>query len=233
MRSWFGFAVALQGTTMVRCDGPCQPPRGALLRRFQVPLLTTAIGRIYLAYCYPDAARIALDILARSNRTKTSSPRTRWSCRRFCRMPAARVMPPPSTRARISEQVSIAVPIIVDERVLATIAVRVRRDGGAPEAGAGTLPAEAEGHGHQRIAQSFLARAAGTRPISITGLQAQVRVRLASLRPHPVKRSATLPPRTSLPGDGPRCRLWPWRNWNEAASWWASSGWWTTTSASA
>ena len=91
---------------------------------FRVPLLTTASGRVYLAFSSPTQRESLLDILSRSSRDEDALARNRTDLMKLLndiRMQgyASAVRP-----RRVYDEISIAVPIMIDDRVLAAVMVR-------------------------------------------------------------------------------------------------------------
>ncbi len=119
--------ASLSGTTMLVRETTDHASPLAVERfsaGFRVPLLTTAIGRIYLAFCSQTQRESLLEILARSNRDEDKLAKNKAELQKILTDARAQGYATAIHPRRISEQVSIAVPIIVDDRVLATIAVR-------------------------------------------------------------------------------------------------------------
>lgn len=92
---------------------------------FRVPLLTSAPGRAYLALC-PDAQRDTLiDILARSNKEENILARAqRADLQRLLAEVAAQGYALTTRTRRLVEEVSLSVPISLQDRVLAVLTVR-------------------------------------------------------------------------------------------------------------
>ena len=91
---------------------------------FRVPLLTSSSGRVYLAFSPPTQRESLLDILVRSNRDSDVLAKNRPELMKMlndARMQgyASAVRP-----RRVSDEVSMAVPIMVDDRVLAAVTIR-------------------------------------------------------------------------------------------------------------
>jgi IclR family mhp operon transcriptional activator len=81
---------------------------------FRLPLLTSAAGRVYLAYCLDEQRDAVLGILAPSD---TDLDRVLAEIRAHGYATAAR------TR-RMAEEISIAVPVLVDDHALAALSLR-------------------------------------------------------------------------------------------------------------
>jgi IclR family mhp operon transcriptional activator len=84
----------------------------------------TAIGRVYLAFCSPTQRESLLDILSRSNKEEDKLARNKVELQKIITDARAAGYATAIHPRRISEQVSIAVPILIEDRVLAAIAVR-------------------------------------------------------------------------------------------------------------
>jgi IclR family mhp operon transcriptional activator len=72
----------------------------------RIPLLTSAAGRAYLAWCPAEQRETLVDILSRSAREEDKLARN------------------PGELARVSDEISLAVPVRIDDRVLACLTVR-------------------------------------------------------------------------------------------------------------
>ncbi|MFO1427836.1 MAG: IclR family transcriptional regulator C-terminal domain-containing protein [Steroidobacteraceae bacterium] len=91
---------------------------------FRIPMLTSSSGRAYLAYA-PAAQRESLiEILARSNRDEDKLARNRIELQKLLNDIRAQGYASAVRPRRVSDEVSIAVPIMIDERVLAAVVVR-------------------------------------------------------------------------------------------------------------
>lgn len=91
---------------------------------FRVPMLTSSSGRVYLAFSPPAQRDSLLEILARSNREEDKLARNRPEVMKLlndARMQgyASAVRP-----RRVSDEISISVPIMIDDRVLAAVMIR-------------------------------------------------------------------------------------------------------------
>jgi IclR family mhp operon transcriptional activator len=90
----------------------------------RVPILITAVGRVYLAFC-PQATREALlEILARSPLEVNKLARNPTELQKILSEARAQGYATAVHPGRISEQISIAAPIMIEDRVHAAIAVR-------------------------------------------------------------------------------------------------------------
>ena len=91
---------------------------------FRVPLLLSSSGRVYLAFSPPTQRESLLDILGRSNKEEDALARNRPELMKLLndvRMQgyASAVRP-----RRVSDEISMAVPILIDDRVLAAVSIR-------------------------------------------------------------------------------------------------------------
>jgi IclR family mhp operon transcriptional activator len=81
---------------------------------FRLPLLTSAAGRVYLAYCLEEQRNAVLGILAASD---TELDRSLAEIRAHGYATAARAR-------RMAEEISIAVPVVADHHALAALSLR-------------------------------------------------------------------------------------------------------------
>lgn len=91
---------------------------------FRVPLMTTASGRSYLAHCPPQQRETLLDILSRSTREEDKLARNRTEMLRLINEVRTQGYGTATRARRVSDEISIAVPIQLEDRVLACITVR-------------------------------------------------------------------------------------------------------------
>jgi IclR family mhp operon transcriptional activator len=90
----------------------------------RVPLLTTSAGRVYLAFCPAVQRDSILEILARSSKEEDKLARNRTEVMRLLNEARAQGYATAVRARRISDEITIAVPILVDDRVLAAVLVR-------------------------------------------------------------------------------------------------------------
>jgi IclR family mhp operon transcriptional activator len=91
---------------------------------FRAPLLTTASGRAYLANSPAPQRETLIDILARSNKDEDRSARARAELtRQLGEIKASGYATATRTR-RLVEEVSLSVPVLLQDRVLASLTVR-------------------------------------------------------------------------------------------------------------
>ena len=91
---------------------------------FRLPLLTSACGRAHLAFCSARQRESLLEILERSPREEDQLARNRPELDRILEETRARGYASATRPRRVAEEIIMAVPILVEERVLGTMAVR-------------------------------------------------------------------------------------------------------------
>ncbi len=90
----------------------------------RVPLLASAAGRAYLAYCPAPQRESLLELLARSSLPEDRLARSRAEVERILNETRSQGYGMSQRARRVSEEISLAVPVKVKERVLAVISVR-------------------------------------------------------------------------------------------------------------
>ena len=90
----------------------------------RVPMLTSAAGRAYLAYCTAQQRETLLEILARSSQPEDRLVRSRVEVERILNETRAQGFGMAQRARRVSEETSLAIPVRADDRILATISVR-------------------------------------------------------------------------------------------------------------
>lgn len=91
----------------------------------RVPLLTTAAGRAYLAFCPAPERDTLIDVLARSNKEENALARAdRSELQRMLSEIAAQGYAATTRTRRLVEEVSLSVPIRPNDRLLAVLTVR-------------------------------------------------------------------------------------------------------------
>ena len=90
----------------------------------RIPMLTSALGRAYLAYCPPAHREAIVELLAKSSRPEDRLAHDRQELERLLNETRAQGFGLATRARRISEETSIAIPIKAQERVLATMMVR-------------------------------------------------------------------------------------------------------------
>jgi IclR family mhp operon transcriptional activator len=124
---WPVAIASLSGTTMMVRESTDHRSPLAVERYsagFRVPLLLSSSGRVYLAFSPPTQRESLLDILSRSNKQEDALARSRPELMKLLndvRMQgyASAVRP-----RRVSDEISMAVPILIDDRVLAAVSIR-------------------------------------------------------------------------------------------------------------
>ena len=91
---------------------------------FRLPLLTSAAGRAYLAWCPEQERQTLVDILSRSAREEDKLARNPAELGRVLNEANAQGYAAAIRARRVSDEVSLAVPVRIGERVLACLTVR-------------------------------------------------------------------------------------------------------------
>ena len=124
---WPVAIATLSGTTMLVRESTDHSSPLAIERYsagFRAPLLTTAAGRVYLANSPPQQRDMLIDVLARSNKDEDKPARGRAELvRTLGEIKAAGYATATRTR-RLMEEISVAVPVLLPDRVLASLTVR-------------------------------------------------------------------------------------------------------------
>jgi len=124
---WPVAIASLSGTTMMVRESTDHRSPLAVERHsagVRVPMLTSSSGRVYLAFSPQTQRESLIEILARSDREEDSLARNRGDLMKLLndvRMQgyASAVRP-----RRVSDEISMAVPILIDDRVLAAVSIR-------------------------------------------------------------------------------------------------------------
>ncbi len=90
----------------------------------RVPMLTSAAGRAYLAYCSAPQREALLELLARSPLPEDRLVRSRGEVERILNETRTQGYGMAQRARRVSEETSLAIPVRVKDEVLATISVR-------------------------------------------------------------------------------------------------------------
>lgn len=90
----------------------------------RVPMLTSAAGRAYLAYCTAPQRDALLEVLTRSSLPEDRLVRNRGEVERLLNETRSQGYGMAQRARRISEETSLAIPIRVNDCVLAVISVR-------------------------------------------------------------------------------------------------------------
>ena len=92
---------------------------------YRLPMLSTAAGRVYLSFCPPPQRETLIDIFARSGKEEdrlARAPRTDLT-RMLTEIRSAGYAATSRTR-RLVEEISVSVPVLSEDRVLACLTVR-------------------------------------------------------------------------------------------------------------
>ena len=119
-------ATASGGAMMIRETTDRQSPLaleqyGAGVR---VPMLASAPGRAYLAFCAAPQRDSLLELLARSSAPEDRIARSRMEVERLLNETRTQGYGISQRARRVSEETSLAIPVRAKDRVLATISVR-------------------------------------------------------------------------------------------------------------
>ena len=90
----------------------------------RVPMLTSAPGRAFLAYCSNAQREALLELLSRSTLPEDRLVRSRVEVERLLNETRNQGYGMAQRARRVSEEISLAIPIRAGERVLATLSVR-------------------------------------------------------------------------------------------------------------
>ncbi|MGH8226888.1 MAG: IclR family transcriptional regulator domain-containing protein [Steroidobacteraceae bacterium] len=118
---------SLSGTSMLVRDTTDHSSPLAVERLsagFRIPLLTSSSGLAYLAFCSAEQRDCLLEILARSQREEDKLARSRDEVEKILEEAREQGFATAVRARRISEEMAMAVPVVVEDRVLATVAVR-------------------------------------------------------------------------------------------------------------
>jgi IclR family mhp operon transcriptional activator len=124
---WPVAVASLSGTSMMVRESTDHRSPLAVERcpaGFRVPLLASSSGRVYLAFSTPTHRDSLLDILARSNREEDAPARNRPEIRKMLNDTRMQGYASAVRPRRVSDEISIAVPIMADDRVLAAVTIR-------------------------------------------------------------------------------------------------------------
>jgi IclR family transcriptional regulator, mhp operon transcriptional activator len=124
---WPVAIATLSGTTMLVRESTDHSSPLAIERYsagFRAPLLATAAGRVYLANSPQQQREMLIDVLARSNKDEDKPARGRAELlRTLGEIRTAGYATATRTR-RLMEEISVAVPVLLPDRVLASLTVR-------------------------------------------------------------------------------------------------------------
>jgi IclR family transcriptional regulator, mhp operon transcriptional activator len=123
---WPVSIATLSGTTMMlRATTDHQSPLAVerYSAGFRMPLLTTAAGRVYLANCPAEQRDTLLEILARSNKEDDKLARAGELPRLLAEIQAQGYAATARSR-RTVEEISLSVPVLLEEHALAALSLR-------------------------------------------------------------------------------------------------------------
>jgi IclR family transcriptional regulator, mhp operon transcriptional activator len=124
---WPVSIATLSGTTMLVRESTDHSTPLATQRHsagFRAPLLTTSAGRVYLANMQAPQRETLIDILSRSGKDEDRAARTRTELERsLAEIKTAGYATSAHTR-RLAEELCLSVPLMLDDRVLASLTVR-------------------------------------------------------------------------------------------------------------
>jgi IclR family mhp operon transcriptional activator len=124
---WPVSIATLSGTTMMVRESTDHSSPLAIERYsagFRAPLLTTATGRVYLANSPAPQRETLIEILARSNKEEDKPARSRVELQRMLAEIKASGYATATRTRRLVEEVTLSVPILLHDRVLASLTVR-------------------------------------------------------------------------------------------------------------
>jgi IclR family mhp operon transcriptional activator len=90
----------------------------------RVPMLASAAGRAYLAFCSPAQRDSLLELLARSALPEDRPARNRAEVERLLNETRAQGFGMAQRARRVSEETSLAIPVRAKDRIVATVTVR-------------------------------------------------------------------------------------------------------------
>jgi IclR family mhp operon transcriptional activator len=90
----------------------------------RVPMLSSAAGRAYLAFCSPAQRDALLELLPRSSLPEDRPARSRIEVERLLNETRTQGFGMAHRARRVSEETSLAIPIRAKDRILATVTVR-------------------------------------------------------------------------------------------------------------
>jgi len=124
---WPVAIASLSGTTMMVRESTDHRSPLAVERYsagFRVPLLLSSSGRVYLAFSPPTQRESLLDIVGRSNKEEDALARSRPELMKLLNDVRIQGYASAVRPRRVSDEISMAVPILIDDRVLAAVSIR-------------------------------------------------------------------------------------------------------------
>ncbi len=135
---WPVAIATLSGTTMLVRESTDHSSPLAIERfsaGFRAPLLTTATGLVYLANATAKERDTLIEILAKSNKDADKLARARVELQRTLGQIKALGYATVTHTRRLAEEVSLSVPVLQDDRVLASLTVRFGASAVPPASG--------------------------------------------------------------------------------------------------
>ena len=124
---WPVAVASLSGTSMMVRESTDHRSPLAVERfsaGFRIPILTTAAGRVYLAFTQAQQRESLLEILSRSSREEDKLAKSRPEVQKILNEVRAQGYASAVRPRRVSDEISLSVPITIEERVLACVTVR-------------------------------------------------------------------------------------------------------------
>ncbi|HEY4445926.1 MAG TPA: IclR family transcriptional regulator C-terminal domain-containing protein [Steroidobacteraceae bacterium] len=124
---WPVSIATLSGTTMLVRESTDHSSPLAIERYsagFRAPLLTTAAGRVYLANSPAPQRETLIEILARSSKEEDRQAKSRVELQRLLAEIKASGYATATRTRRLVEEVALSVPVLLHDRVLASLTVR-------------------------------------------------------------------------------------------------------------
>jgi IclR family mhp operon transcriptional activator len=125
---------------------------------FRVPILASASGLAYLAFCPPDQREAIIDILAKSRREEDKPAQQRKKLLDLLAEIRKRGFSSSRRARRVSDELSLSVPVIARDRLLAALTIRFSSTA-VPEAQAIQRFVPKLRSAAQRIGEQFVAQA--------------------------------------------------------------------------
>jgi IclR family transcriptional regulator, mhp operon transcriptional activator len=124
---WPVSIATLSGTTMLLRESTDHASPLAIERYsagIRAPLLSSASGRVYLAHAPPGQRETLIEILARSDKALDRAPGIRTDLDRLLTEIKAAGYAVVVRSRRLLEEVNVSVPVLLEDRVLASLTVR-------------------------------------------------------------------------------------------------------------
>ena len=124
---WPVAIASLSGTTMMVRESTDHRSPLAVERYsagFRVPILTSSVGRAYIAFSPQSQRDSLLEILGRSNKEEDKLARNRAEVTKVLNDTRLQGYASAVRPRRVSDELSIGVPIMIEDRVLAALSVR-------------------------------------------------------------------------------------------------------------